>query len=96
MTGEPVNGTRTKPTAIAIAKALLKIGYDARAADHQLAVKVFDVGGNQVAVVWLPVGEPTPTGLGDKYLWGPTGDEHQAEDYTGVQELVQAIARTLQ
>lgn len=79
-----------------IAKALTKLGYDARAADHALAVKVFDAGGDQVSIVWLPSGETVFNDLGDKYLWGRTGDEHQAPDYTGVRDLVQAIARTLQ
>ena len=88
--------TRTKPTAKTLARALCKLGYDAKAADHDYAVKVLDADGNQVSIVWLPVGEPTPTGLGDKYLWGRTGDENQAPDYTGVNDLVQAIARTLQ
>jgi len=88
--------TRTKPTAKSIAKALIKIGYDAKAADHELAVKIFDADGTEVSTVWLPIGEPTPTGLGDLYLWGRTGDEHQAPDFTGVNDLVQAITRTLQ
>jgi len=86
----------TGPTANTIAKALGKIGYDAKAADHELAVKIFNAEGKQISTVWLPIGEPTPTGLGDQYLWGRTGDEHQAPDYTGVNDLVQLIARTLQ
>lgn len=87
---------RTKPTANAIAKALVKIGYDAQVADHELAVKVFDADGNQVSVVWMPSGETTFNDLGDKYLWGRTGDEHQAPEEIGVDDLVRAIARTLQ
>ncbi len=88
--------TRTKPTARSIAKALGKIGYDAEAADHELAVKIFDADGNEVSVLWLPIGEPTPTGLGDVYLWGRTGDEHRAPDFTGVNDLVQLVAKSLQ
>lgn len=86
----------SRPSAGAIAKALTKIGYDAKAADHELAVKIFDADGKEICTAWLPIGEPTPTGLGDQYLWGRTGDENQAPDYTGVNDLVQAIARTLQ
>lgn len=87
--------TRT-PTAGAIAKALVKLGYVAEAADHELAVKVFDADGNATCTVWMPSGETVFNDLGDKYLWGRTGDEHQAPDSTGVDELVRAIARTLQ
>lgn len=85
----------TGPSAAAIAKALGKIGYDAKPADHELAVKVFDADGNEVSTVWLPIGEPTPTGLGDQYLWGKTGDENRAPDVTGVYDLVRLIAKTL-
>lgn len=88
--------TRTRPTAKTIAKALVKIGYAAEAADHELAVKILDADGNEISIVWLPLGEPTPTGLGDVYLWGPTGDEHQAHAHAGLDDLVRAIARTLQ
>lgn len=88
--------TRTRPTANAIAKALSKIGYVAEAADNELAVKIHDADGNKICTVWVPIGETTFNDLGDKYLWGKTGGEHQAPDSTGVDELVRAIARTLQ
>jgi hypothetical protein len=94
VTGHP--STRTKPTARTIAKALGKAGYAAEAADHELAVKIRDADGNEICTVWLPIGEPTPTGMGDLYLWGKTGDEHQAPDFTGVNDLVQLVTGTLQ
>lgn len=86
----------TGPSANAIATALRNAGYEAEAADHELAVKILGADGNELCIVWIPLGEPTPTGLGHVYLWGRTGDEHQAPDYTGVGDLVRAIARTLQ
>ncbi len=81
--------------AKAIAKRLESAGYVATPADHGYAVQVFDADGNQLSIVWLPIGEPTPTGLGFMYLWGPTGDEHKAPDHTGVNDLVQLIVETL-
>lgn len=93
MTGQPA--TRTRVTAATIAKALGKAGYEAKAADHGMAVKISDADGNQVSTVWLPLGEPTPTGLGEEYLWGKTGDENQAPSRTGINDLVQLIAKTL-
>lgn len=81
--------------AKAIAKRLEKAGYVATPADHGYAVQVFDADGNRVSIVWLPIGEPTPTGLGFMYLWGPTGDEHKAPDSTGLPDLVELIVGTL-
>ena len=97
VTGENI-GWQPKPGAAAskIATALTKAGYEAKAVDHGLAVRIFAVGTtDQRAIVWLPLGEPTPTGLGDLYLWGRTGDEFQAPDDTGLADLVSRIVATL-
>ncbi len=88
--------TRAKSTAKAIAKALKRAGYDAKVIYQDLAVKISDAEGKELATLWMPSGETAFNDLGDKYLWGKTGDEHQAPDYTGVNDLVQLVARTLQ
>ena len=91
-------GWQAKPGAAAskLAKALTKAGYQAKAADHGYAVRIFNEGTEvQRAIVWLPIGEPTPTMLGDLYLWGRTGDEFQAPDDTELSDLVSRIVATL-
>lgn len=88
--------TRARSTAKTIAKALKRIGYDAKVVYQDLAVKIFDADGNELATVWMPSGETAFNDLGNKYLWGRTGDENQAPAHTGLPELVQLIARTLQ
>jgi hypothetical protein len=91
-------GWQPKPGAAAskLAKALTKAGYEAKAADHGYAVKIFEPGGTvQRAIVWRPIGEPTPTGLGSVYLWGRTGDEFQAPDDVELADLVSRIVATL-
>ena len=97
VSGENV-GWQPKPGAAAskIAAALTKAGYEAKAVDHGLAVRILAEGSEvQRAIVWLPLGEPTPTGLGDLYLWGRTGDEFQAPDDTELPDLVTRIVATL-
>lgn len=86
---------RYRRTAKSLATALTKAGYQAKAIDHGYAVRVDNEAGERLAIVWLPIGEPTPTGLGDVYLWGRTGDEHQAPDSTGLKDLVAQIVDTL-
>ena len=81
--------------AKALAKRLEKAGYDAKPVDHGYAVKIHDSQGALLSTVWFPIGEPTPTGLGHVYLWGPTGDEHQAPDSTDSTDLVRLIVETL-
>ena len=88
--------TRSKTTAKAIAKALGRAGYDTKVVYQDLAVKISDAEGKELATLWMPSGETAFNDLGNKYLWGKTGDEHQAPDHTGVNDLVQAVARTLQ
>ena len=84
------------PTAKRLADALTKAGYTATTADHGLAVRIYRADTtDQLAIVWLPLGEPTPTGLGNVYLWGRTGDEFQAPDSTGLDDLVSRIVATL-
>ena len=93
MTGS-ANSTITW-AAKALAKRLEKAGYDAKPVDHGYAVKIHDSGGALLSTVWFPIGEPTPTGLGHVFLWGPTGDEHQAPDSTDPVDLVRLIVETL-
>ena len=81
--------------AKALAKRLEKAGYNAKPVDHGYAVKIHDDKGGLLSTVWFPIGEPTPTGLGHVYLWGPTGDEHQAPNYTDSTDLVRLIVETL-
>ena len=81
--------------AKALAKRLEKAGYDAKPVDHGYAVKIHDGDGLLLSTVWFPIGEPTPTGLGHVYLWGPTGDEHRAPDSTDSDDLVRLIVETL-
>ena len=84
----------TKP-AKHLAKRLQRHGYNAKPVDHGYAVKIHDDKGGLLSTVWFPIGEPTPTGLGHLYLWGPTGDEHQAPNYTDSTDLVRLILETL-
>jgi hypothetical protein len=88
--------TGARTTAKQVAKALGGIGYDAKVVYQDLAVKVTDADGNEISTVWMPIWEATPTGLGGLFLWGRTGDENQAPAHTGLPELLQLIARTLQ
>ena len=69
---------------------------EARSADHGFAVRIYQGStARQVGIVWMPLGEPTPTGLGEYFLWGRTGDEHRAPSSTGVDDLVALIKETL-
>ena len=87
---------RGRRTAKQLAAAISKAGYEAKAVDHGYAVRICNEGTDvQRAIVWLPLGEPTPTGLGSVYLWGRTGDEFQAPDDTGLADLVTRIVATL-
>lgn len=88
--------TQTTPTAKTIAKVLNRAGYDTKVVYQDLAVKISDAEGKELATLWMPSGETAFNDLGNKYLWGKTGDEHQAPDHTGVNDLVQLVARTLQ
>lgn len=101
MTGPVISGHvrwRTNPnnTAVRLANALRKAGHEAKAVDNGYAVRILKPGTElQQAIVWLPIGEPTPTGLGDVYLWGRTGDESQAPGAIGMDDLVELITRSL-
>lgn len=101
MTGPVISGHvgwRTNPnnTAVRVANALRKAGHEAKAVDNGYAVRIFQPGTDlQQAIVWLPIGEPTPTGLGDQYLWGKTGDEHRADGATDLNDLVALIVASL-
>lgn len=92
---DTIDGLLRSSKAVKVANALKKAGFDAVSADHGLAIRVSDADGKQLAIVWLPIGEPTPTGLGDMYLWGKTGDENQAEGTTDLDALVERITRSL-
>lgn len=83
-------------TAKRIATALTNAGFEAKSVDHGYAVRIFKAGTDeQRAIVWLPLGEPTPTGLGNVYLWGRTGDEFQAPKATSLDDLVGQIVKSL-
>lgn len=87
--------TETTWTAKAIGKQLENAGYKTLVADHGYAVKVLDANDRQISIVWMPIDEPTPTGLGWMYLWGPTGDEHKAPCSTKLTDLTTLIVETL-
>ena len=85
--------------ACKIAKALTKAGYEAKAADHGLAVKISDADG-ETCTLWMPMseeeGKPLPSSwLSGVYLWGRTGDEFQAPDDVELADLVTRIVATL-